>query len=648
MNFFKKIFKRSLGKSLSAFLGGEETTYAGKNVTEENALSSTAVYAAGRAISETVASLPLHLFRRLKNGGKERATDQKLYNIMHLQPNPEMSSMVYRQICASHFLFYGNSYSEIERDLNDNVIGLWPLMPNKMRITRVDGILYYDYSLPSGKTKIFNTSQIMHIRGFSLNGIMGMSPIDKGKQAIGLGMGLEEFGARFFGNGARPGTVLEHPGELSENAIKRLRKAWDDIHGGLSKSNRMAILEEGMKLHEFGVSPQDAQALESRKFQVIEVARLFNVPPHILKDLERSTFNNIEQMGLEYIIYTIRPILVLFEQQYSISLLPENKKSEYFIEHIVDGLLRGDTESRYKAYLIGRQNGWLSANDIRGLENMNPIEGGNIYIVPLNMQPISWMMPESKPDERNIKIEHRSNPTIRLRLQQNYRPLITDAAQRIINKETIAINRAIKTHLGDRNIKSFNDWIDDFYKSMPDYINKNIMPVLLSYGEATALAAAEEIGIEKYSIRSLQEQEELKRFVNKYVNNYSVQHINSSIGQLRGLMKEPGEMEEALIKRADEWHKKRAIKIAGNETIRFSSAISSSVFFENGYSIVWRANTTACPYCLELDGRKVGKGESFIEANTVLQIEDREPMKINRPCMHPQLHQGCDCWIEAG
>jgi len=348
---------QAINWALYGFWGYGNESYTGITISEENMLNATAVWAAIRILAETIASLPLHLYERLSPRGKKRATEHPLYSILHIKPNPEMTSMVYRETIAGHVGMWGTTYSEIERDQNGTIKAVWPLLPGNMDVKRFDGKLTYVYRLPDGSTKIFDAKNILRITGFSKNGLIGYKPINTGREAIGLSLALEEFGARFFGNGAKPPIALEHPESLSPEAYDRLRESWEKRHEGLSNAHRVAILEEGMKLKEFGVSPEDAQALESRKFQVTEVARIFNIPPHMLKDLEKSTFSNIEHQGLEFVIYTIRPWLVRFEQAYSMQLLTEQELNTYFFEHLVDGLLRGDIESRSKAYATGRQWG---------------------------------------------------------------------------------------------------------------------------------------------------------------------------------------------------------------------------------------------------------------------------------------------------
>jgi HK97 family phage portal protein len=254
-----------------------------------------------------------------------------------------------------------------------------------IRVTREEGKVVYRYTLArEGINLTLAPWQVLHIPGLGFDGLLGYSPIAMAREAVGLAMATEEFGARFYNQNAQPGIVLKHPNRLSNEARDNLRKSWEDSHRGLDKAHKAAILEEGMSLEKIGIPPDDAQFLETRKFQRSEIASFFHIPPHMIGDLDKATFSNIEQQSLEFVVYTMRPWLVRWEQAINQKLILQEN---YFSEFLVDGLLRGDIAARYSAYAVGRQWGWLSANDVRELENMNPIDGGDTYLTPLNMLP---------------------------------------------------------------------------------------------------------------------------------------------------------------------------------------------------------------------------------------------------------------------
>ncbi|GCD83677.1 portal protein [Parageobacillus thermoglucosidasius] len=372
------------------WIGGGQNTKSGKIVNELTAMQATAVYACVRVLSETVASLPLHLYRRMNPRGKEKAVQHQLYALLHDQPNPEMTSFTWREAAMAHLLLWGNHYSYIEWGADGYPKALWPIRPDRCNPERDPKTkqIVYRATTEDGIQVIFQASEIFHIPGLGFDGLKGLSPIGMMKEAIGLALATEDFGAGFFGNGTHVGGVLETDNALSDKAYERLKK---DIESdrGLPFAHKMRILEEGLKYKQTAIPPEHAQFLETRKYQTEEIARIFRVPPHLIGSLDRATFNNIEHQSLEFVVHTVRPWLVRWEQSIKWKLLTPNERKKYFAEFLVDGLLRGDTESRYKAYAIGRQWGWLSADDVRELENMNPLPDGQgqTYLVPLNMIP---------------------------------------------------------------------------------------------------------------------------------------------------------------------------------------------------------------------------------------------------------------------
>ncbi len=356
---------------------------AGKPVTEESALQITTVYACVRVLAETLAGLPLHVFRYNSSGRKEKHRNHPLYKLLHDEPNPEMTSFAFRETLMSHLLLWGNAYAQVIRDGTGVVRALYPLMPNRMAVKRSEsGQVYYEYSRESGEQVPLTAENVLHIPGLGFDGLVGYSPIDMAREAIGLAMATEEYGAKFFANGAAPGGVLEHPGTIKDP--QKVKDSWNAAYQGSKNSHRVAVLEEGMKYTPIGISPEQAQFLETRKFQINEIARIFRVPPHMVGDLEKSSFSNIEQQSLEFVKYTLDPWVIRWEQALHRRLLTESEKSSISIKFNVDGLLRGDYVSRMTGYATARQNGWMSANDIRELENLDRIsaeEGGDLYLI---------------------------------------------------------------------------------------------------------------------------------------------------------------------------------------------------------------------------------------------------------------------------
>ncbi|MBD5113567.1 MAG: phage portal protein [Ruminococcaceae bacterium] len=411
--------KNRTSGSQYAFYWGNSSS--GKRVNERSAMQITTVYSCVRILSEAVASLPLHFYKYGEDGNKAKATDHPLYFLLHDEPNTEMTSFVFRETLMTHLLLWGNAYAQIIRNGKGEITALYPLMPDRMTVDRNEnGRLYYEYLVGAddpktlkGNTVKLSSADVLHIPGLGFDGLVGYSPIAMAKNAIGLSIAAEEYGSKFFANGAASSGVLEHPGTLKDP--DKIRESWNKTFGGTANSGKVAVLEEGMKYSPISISPNKAQFLETRKFQIDEIARIFRVPPHMVGDLERSSFSNIEQQSLEFVKYTLDPWITRWEQSINRALLTPNEKKKYFAKFNVDGLLRGDYESRMNGYATGINNGFMSPNDVRKLENLDLIPdelGGNLYLVngnmcPLNMAGAAYGKEENSENEEVLELEKR-------------------------------------------------------------------------------------------------------------------------------------------------------------------------------------------------------------------------------------------------
>ena len=360
----------------------------GEVVNERSAMQIATVYACVRLLAETVAGLPLHLFRDIGNNAKEKASDHPLYKLLYRQPNPEMTSFSFRETLMTHLLLWGNAYAQIIRDGRNNILALYPLLPEYMETDRDDqGRIYYIYHAytdekPGKKNQdiYFRYDEVFHVPGLGFNGLIGFSPIAMMKNALGTTLAVEKYGSAFFKNGAQPSGVLEHPGILKNP--DKIRQNWSDVYGGSNNAHKVAVLEEGMKYTAISLPPEDSQFLSTREFGVNEICRIFRVPPHMVQDLSHSTFSNIEHQSIDFVVHTLTPWLVRFEQSITKDLLLPDEQDEYYAKFNVDGLLRGDYQSRMQGYATGISNGFLCPNDIRTLEQMDRIpaeKGGDSY-----------------------------------------------------------------------------------------------------------------------------------------------------------------------------------------------------------------------------------------------------------------------------
>jgi len=397
MTRIRKWFKRSsvVGSSnpanpsywVAKMFGGGRVTAAGVVVDENTALNYSAVWSAVNIIAGAIGFLPLPVYRRVEDG-KEKAAEHPVHRLLHDRPNQLMTAQVFREALQAHVLTWGNGYAEIERSGAGKPIALWPITPDRVMIDQdliKKGVLVWNITNPDGPdTKILDEN-MLRIPGLGFDGVLGYSVIEKARESLGLGMGAEQFGASFFGNGATIGTVLETDGVLSKEAQDRLKQAIKDKYTGTGNAHKTMILEQGLKLKNGGIPPKDAQYLETRKFQITDVARWFQIAPHMLGDLERATFSNIEHQGIDFVTWTLGKWLKRWEHECNYKLFSEAEQRTYFAEFLTAALLRGDTKSRYEAYALAITNGWMNRNEIRRIENMNTVEGLDDFLTPMNM-----------------------------------------------------------------------------------------------------------------------------------------------------------------------------------------------------------------------------------------------------------------------
>lgn len=392
---FKKFLTRDLSltdpkafnSQLWNLIGNQSLS--GENVTEDTALTYSAVYNAVSLISGTIASLPLNLMQS-KGDKKVIVDDRKLYHVMHDEYNPLMTAMQGREILMAHVLTWGNGYAEKVVNGLGEIVELWPITPNRVTPEMKNNELTYRIKMPDKSDIYLPRERVLHIAGLGFDGFQGYSVVSMARKSIGLGMALETFGALYFGQGTHPGVVVSHPGQLSANANDNLKKSLIEGYSGLGKAHRLLLLEEGMKLEKLGIPPNDSQFLESRQFQIPEVARWFNLPPHKLKDLTKSSFSNIESEQISFVRDSILPWLVRLEQSFNCQLLTKSDRSlsgygRLYFKHVVEGLLRGDSVARGTFYRDMFNIGVFSINEIRSFEDLDPVEGGDIHLVPLNM-----------------------------------------------------------------------------------------------------------------------------------------------------------------------------------------------------------------------------------------------------------------------
>lgn len=614
-----------------ALYGGP--TGSGMSVNEDSAMQIAAVFAAVRILAESVASLPLKVYRR---DGRTRtaAPDHVLYGLLHDAGNDLMTAFQLREVWMVHMSLWGNSYSEIERNGRGQPVALWPIHPSRVQpVIDTSGrapAVTYRITLPNGGQASVTSGNILHLKALGYDGVIGKSPIRLAREALGISMAAERYGAKFFGNDARPGMVLTHPAKLSDEAFDNLKNSWNSAHQGAGNAWKVAILEEGMDAKTVGLPPEDAQFIETRKFQISEIARIFRVPPHLLADLDKATFSNIEQQSLEFVIHSLRPWLVRIEQEINRQLLQPSERGTYYAEHTVDGLLRGDIKSRNEAYAIGRNWGWLSANDIREMENLNPVDDGDVYLQPLNMvpagQPPDPVLRDARSEARSK--ESRALPP-RFNAAQSMEPVFLDTFRRAVKRETAEIRKAVDKYL-PQDRTGFSAWLESFVDEHARWMEPRLLPVYQMMAEAMRTAAQDEIGSDVPAA-------DLDQFIVDYTQAYVNRHAGSTRGQIEALV-EGEDPDAAVTERLDDWDETRAGKDARRERQRSSNAFTKAAWALAGVSaIVWRTvGSKTCPYCTSLSGARTSITKYFLgEGDSIKDLTVRTHIG------HPPLHDGC-------
>lgn len=677
--FHPKQQRAHVSSTAAADVWASGGSWTNSQVTESSALTLAAVYACVRVLSESVAGLPLLVYRRTENG-KRRAPDHPLYPLLHDLPNPEMTAFELRECLTAHVALWGNAYCEIEWSGSGQVLALWPLRPDSMAVKRERGQVWYEYRMPRGERVKLPSYRVMHLRGLSFDGLIGYSPVRQQMQALALTEAANEFGARFFSNGARPSVVLKYDSKLSPEQRQNLRESWNANYSGLSNSHRTAVLEHGIDIDTVGIPPNEAQFLETRKFQKTEIASIFRVPPHMIADLERATFSNVEQQSLDFVTHSLRPWLVRFEQAIARDLMEEDERRTHFVEHLVDGLLRGDIATRYQAYATGRNGGWLSANDIRRAENMNAIDGGDTYLEPLNMIPVGDEDREDDADVRafvrgllggatredgNERTSERTNAgpapvswetraddenedlrVARQRLARSYQHLYVDAAQRATNREVADLRRAADTYLRKRSAAAFLDWLDVFYDNLrgvlPDY-----------YAPAMRALAEQIIGVVEAEIGADVGDADIDAFMAEYLDQFAGRYVSSHHAQAREIVEEldgaDGETVAVAIEaRIDHWAETEPERNGRDQPFEAVNALAVAAYSAGGVRILrWLASGESCEFCRGLSGQTAGIETYFVFKGGTLAGADGGTFNSSANRRHGPLHGGCDCVVVA-
>lgn len=614
----------------------------GVSVNEQTALRLSHVYAAINILSNSIASIPLDLYRK-SDGQKIKDTDHPVYDLIHAHPNDEQTSYLFRHVLQGHVSRYGNGFCYVVRQ-GDVPQELMILHPKKVQLKRQQGRLFYKYQDISD---LLPAQDVIHIRAFSNDGMVGLSLIEVvAKEVLGLGLAAQKFATKWFENSGSHGAVLEHPGNLSEDAITQLRNQLQRDYAGLGHAHKFKIFEEGMTLKEIGGNPEDSQLLETRQFSVADASRIWNIPLHKLADLSKATLNNVEQMSISFVRDSIRPWLVNWEQELEKKLLTKNERREYFIRFNIEGLLRGDSQARAEFYKTMWEMGAYSINEIRDKEDDNPVENGDTRFVPLNFAPLGT------PQERSEQRTEARSSDMRLKLINAWQSVFEKDIQRAVDIEVNDTRKAAVKHLERRDQQSFYQFLEDYYQDSGEFDSKLRSAVAGTF-TTYALEQAKEAGLE---VDSEWDQADRDQFVQAYIDTFALRYRESSRAQLESVAAEAISdgvaAVEAVNQRLDEWQGEasvpKAAKQADQETRQLGNSVARMVFASAGFRLLWDSETggDTCPSCTSLHGVTVGRQDPFIPKGQTLQTNtEQNPFPAKTNIYHAPLHRGCNCTV---
>lgn len=649
----------------SILTGGWETA-SGVNVTYDSALTNMDVLACVRLISDVESMLPMITYRRTDRG-RDKARSHPLYEVLHDLANPDMTAMTYRQVITGHVALRGNGLSEIEEDGAGRIKALWPLNPDKVRkLERRGRGLYYVYDLPQsvgGQTVGIPADRVLHIRWMSKTGYWAMSPIQLARQSIATSLAAQEHMARFFANNAEPGIVLRTDGELSDRAYNRVQEDWEAQHKGLEKSHRLAILEEGLSVEQLGMSHTDAQFLQLLGYGTAQIARLFGISLDMLAESDKaSTYASVEQFGERFVKYIMQPWLTRWEQEIYRSLLTPSERKEYFVEHLVDALLRASIVERMQTYVHGIQNGIYTPNDVLVKENMNTYEGGDVHLIGLNMGDIK---DASQPDAAGVRVldakpevraqaaqtdDHETraqrSAVSRHRMMLRQRKVFSDVTARVIKREARDVLEAARKSFAQRDAQTFDLWLDLYYQKHEDVVRRAFHATMTAYAENVADVAGEEVNTD-----AAQFADSLERFARSYVATFASRYVGINQANIRQQAQDALGQEDpakALESSLEAYQASRADEVGRWEANRQNNAAARLVYVMAGFkSLKWRAGDD-CSYCQGLHDQVVGVDEYFLRAGDEYQPEGADaPFSVKHDTGHPPLCNGCECLITA-
>jgi len=628
--------------------GAGSKAASGESVSED---STRRVAVAWRCIDllSSLGTYPCKYYSRQSDGGKEELPDDALYSVLHDMFNPDMTAVEGWEMMFGHAALRHNAYAQIVRDTRDDVRELWPLNPSRMVVERAGGRLAYRYTETGGNERVFPAKEIFHLRGPMSDGLVGTSPLSYGVDVVGLRQSQVKQASGMFKDGLRIPFVWVFPGKFKDNQKrKETEAALNDAYGGADNAGKAPLLEQGLDLKSVGMTAEDAEALNQAKLSLNEICRYYGVPPHKAYILTDATYSNIEEQNTDWVVDTARAWYERAEAVIRKSLVPAAERRTRFAEFNMDAMLRGNTEDRWNANQIAIQTGVASINDIRKRENMNPVEGGDVHLVPLNYIPLDQIgdvpvSTEPTPEDNNDERQEERTIATRMRVRKSYEPLFIDAFQRIVHREVRDHRNAIKKFLGERTVAEFEVYLTGYYEKLPQAIRQTMTPVVSAYARAMFDAVGAEVGVAAWT-------PEMDLAVTRYVSTLEAHYSAGGLAQMNAIIRDNADnIDGALNTRLDEWDTRKAKKMTRVELVRSGEEIAAATYRVGGITLKrWHTIGTSCPMCNWWNGKVVGIEENFAAKGDTAYFKPGEPAyAAKRNIFAPPLHDSCDCIVRA-
>jgi len=644
----------------------------GAVVNRDSAMRLGVVYSCVKTISDDLAGLPLNVLQKTKSGEVKKIKDHPTADKIKLSPNPETRAFSWKKTKIAHVLLNGNSYTLIERSILRPVKHLWPLDPDEVVVERVKnnngsrGKIRYRVN-DGYNVKYYNPENILHLKGFSWNGIVGDSLITNfACEQIGVGLSLDQFEAVFFKNGLNPGGVFTHPMSLGENK-KGFIKAVKERFSGTKNRGMPMVLEDGMEFKPYEVKMVDQQFIELLKLNKVDICGMFGVPQSRISISDSNTnYNNSEQEQRRYYESGLLPWAIPDEQEMTLRLLTEQeRKAGLYVKYNFDAFLRGDSKTRAEVNQIYHRMG-VPLNTLLAKDDRNPVDGGDIGVVQISLAPIKDLgdiqkAKFGKKDPQKPKETKSRFPLLEMRsgnmtedektihglvtIEKMFRDKIFKVFKRVIKAECDRLEDQIIYFYGVRADEDFIGWLDEFYKKFPADLKRDFAPVLHQYADLIRYESAKIVGGDPGLSK------DMTGFINNYLDTYSLRHSGSSLGQIKGLVAatEPEDLLKVLTKRVNEWRESRPGKIADDEAIRVANAVAREKWRQLGVTkLKWvTQGSKACPFCKKLSGKIIGIRQAFLENGEILTGKDANGnfLRIKGKKSHPPIHKGCVCGI---